>query len=357
LPRANPIWLVAAPYLWPNAVGMGDYLGFLGMSLIVSAAFIALAATQLRRVAAREGNRPRPLTASRIGSRIVTRCFSFVPGPSLDANPVLWREWHRRRPSRWSFAVWSLYGVMTVGLTLALITSSAGASPAPREVASIGNGFQAGIGLLLLSVSAATALAEERVRGNLDVLLATPLPTRSIVWGKWCGAFRAVPIVAICPGLVAAALARESGRWDGVVLIIGLFLAYGAAVTSLGLALATWIRRLDFAVAFNVAVLGGVTVGWLFVIVLTRPGPAAAPYLAAGSPIIGIPFPTVAMYDFSPADWSKLRLAWTLWIVTYTLAASALLLLTLITFNRCLGRMTFSKRQWSVVSGQLKRRR
>ena len=33
------------------------------------------------------------------------------------------------------------------------------------------------LGLLLLSVSAATALAEERVRGSLDVLLATPLPT------------------------------------------------------------------------------------------------------------------------------------------------------------------------------------
>ena len=50
------------------------------------------------------------------------------------------------------------------------------------------NGLQVSAGLLLLSVSAATSLAEERQRGSLDVLLATPLSTRSIVLGKWWGA-------------------------------------------------------------------------------------------------------------------------------------------------------------------------
>ena len=34
--------------------------------------------------------------------------------------------------------------------------------------------FQVGLGLLLLSVGAATSLAEERVRGSLDVLLVDP---------------------------------------------------------------------------------------------------------------------------------------------------------------------------------------
>lgn len=106
-------------------------------------------------------------------------------------------EWHRRRPSR--CAVWLLYGVMVFGLSTTLIVLNLNGGVGRREVASIGNGFQAGIGLLLLSVSAATALAEERVRGNLDVLLATPLSTRSIVWGKWWGTFRAVPLLAIAP--------------------------------------------------------------------------------------------------------------------------------------------------------------
>ena len=61
------------------------------------------------------------------------------------------------------------------------------------------NAWQVATGLLLLSVSAATSLAEERQRGSLDVLMATPLPTRSIVWGKWWGTFRPVPRLLILP--------------------------------------------------------------------------------------------------------------------------------------------------------------
>ena len=79
-----------------------------------------------------------------------------------------------------------------------------------RNVSSVANGFQAGIGLLLLSISAATALAEERVRGDLDILLTTPLSTASIVWGKWWGTFRTVPALAICPGAVAIRLPERA---------------------------------------------------------------------------------------------------------------------------------------------------
>ena len=70
-----------------------------------------------------------------------------------------------------------------------------------RELGAVINGVQVAAGLLLLSVSAATSLAEERQRGSLDVLLATPLSTRSIVWGKWWGAFRGVPPLLVLPVL------------------------------------------------------------------------------------------------------------------------------------------------------------
>ena len=63
------------------------------------------------------------------------------------------------------------------------------------------NGFQVAVGLLLLSVTAATSLAEERARGSLDLLLSTPLSTRQIVLGKWLGAFRVVPLLVILPAL------------------------------------------------------------------------------------------------------------------------------------------------------------
>ena len=234
--------------------------------------------------------------------------------------------------------VWLLYGVMVFGLSTTLIVLNLNGGVGRREVASIGNGFQAGIGLLLLSVSAATALAEERVRGNLDVLLATPLSTRSIVWGKWWGTFRAVPLLAIAPGAVAATLARESGRWDGAALVVGLFIAYGAAVTSLGLGLSTWMRRLDYAVATNVAVLGGVTVGWFLFVMLTTRGDEALG-LAAGSPIVGIVAPTIAMRRPPSGDLDIIIPWWEYWIIIYSAVAAALALVTLLTFDRCLSRM------------------
>ena len=163
LENSNPIWLVAAPLLWPGSVSPGDQFAFFGASLLASAGLTSLAVTQVRKVSARQRSlRSRwfPL------AQVVDGILRLVPGPSLDANPVLWREWHRRRPSRWARAVWVLYGVMTMGLSVTLIALNLNGSVVRREVASIGNGFQAGIGLLLLSVSAATVLAEERVRGK-----------------------------------------------------------------------------------------------------------------------------------------------------------------------------------------------
>ena len=67
------------------------------------------------------------------------------------------------------------------------------------------NGFQVSIGLLLLSVMASTSLAEERARGSMDLILTTPLSTGEIVIGKWLGAYRVVPLLAVLPALVIAA--------------------------------------------------------------------------------------------------------------------------------------------------------
>jgi ABC-type transport system involved in multi-copper enzyme maturation permease subunit len=337
--KVNPVWLVGAPYVWPDSVSLVDQALFLGVSLLVSSGLTALSATQLRRVIAREGSRGRFRRRSMVAARILEGLRRLAPGPSLDANPVLWREWHRQRPSGWARAVWSLYALMTIGLSSTLIAINLNANVVRTVVASIGNGFQAGIGLLLLSVAAATVLAEERVRGNLEILMATPLPTRSIVWGKWWGTYRGVPLLAICPGAVALVLTRQSGRWEVAALVVGLFLAYGAAVTSLGLALATWMRRLDYAVALNVAVLGGVTIGWLFAVMTIVPGPTA-PGIAAGSPIIGIAFPTAAVSQLTREESWMLITWWSFWIVVYFVISAVLGWITLLTFDRCLGRIT-----------------
>ena len=100
---------------------------------------------------------------------------------------------------------------------------------APRGVPGIWmavrvNAGQVAIGLLLLSVTTAAGLHEERVHGSLDVLLATPLPTATIVRGKWRWAFRRVPLLALLP-TVMTLLLTAVGRWAGPLLIMALILA------------------------------------------------------------------------------------------------------------------------------------
>ena len=52
----------------------------------------------------------------------------ILPGPTLDANPVLWREWHRKRPSRWSRGVWITYfGLVSLfGIIISCLTCGRG---------------------------------------------------------------------------------------------------------------------------------------------------------------------------------------------------------------------------------------
>jgi len=180
--------------------------------------------------------------------------------------------------------IWGVYIALAVGFSaVAILMAWQGVGQS--DTAGVIIGFVASIGLLLLSVSAATSLAEERAMGSLDVLLATPLPTSAIVWGKWWGTYRTVPLLAILPGIVAFALASQTGRWLGPPLVVGLMLAYGAAVTSLGLALATWVGRLSMALALCVGAVVGVTIGAIPVaMILFRNSNELGPWAAMASP-------------------------------------------------------------------------
>ncbi len=70
--------------------------------------------------------------------RLVRRAW---PTPSLDRNPVLWRECQRRSPSRWSLAVWGTYVLLCGGFSVYTIAEMIGgnlgsASSAPWSTAS-----------------------------------------------------------------------------------------------------------------------------------------------------------------------------------------------------------------------------
>jgi hypothetical protein len=87
---------------------------------------------------------------------------------SLDFNPVLWREWHLRPPSRWMSAVWTVYTLLS--LVASILALAAWDTARGEDLAALVAAFQYSIGLLFVSVSSVTSLFEERASGSLDVL-------------------------------------------------------------------------------------------------------------------------------------------------------------------------------------------
>jgi hypothetical protein len=86
--------------------------------------------------------------------------------PSRDSGPVLWRQWHRDRPSRLARIVVALCVALAATFIFVAIASALASESA------FGNAMQDSISLLQLTVTPATALAEERACCSLDVLLA-----------------------------------------------------------------------------------------------------------------------------------------------------------------------------------------
>ncbi len=204
--KANPYVLVFAPYVNPGKVGVRDFALFTGVVLLLSAALVVVVIARLRRVVI--GGLGRPEKAERWRLPELKRFFPSWPSPTLDGNPVLWREWHRNRPSKlgrrlWATLLiicWSVVAWGTYELIMGLEADGPGSlSAGLRDFV--------GFGMLMLSATAPTALAEERARGSLDVLLATPLSTRSIVLGKWWGTYRRVLVLAVMTVYVSVFLA------------------------------------------------------------------------------------------------------------------------------------------------------
>jgi len=333
LEETSPVLLVFPP--GPSSPG-ATFWGrarFLVLALALSAALAAAATARLRAAVVRE-------PARRGGRRTSPRPGVRLPGPSLDGNPVLWREWQVRRPGRWGSVFWALYALLAAccTVTIAALTSS----PSRGRWVACGflNGMQVSAGMLMLSFTAATSLAEERVRGSLDVLLTTPLTTRSVVWGLWWGTFRAVPALAVPPGLAVAAVAWRHGHWPGVWLVVGLVVTYGAALTGLGLALATWVPRPGRAAGYCAAAHVAVTVGWVLVVASVAPHAPGlrGPGIGSFSPFMGVMLPTVAMQLAPDPEFREMARWLSFWIAADAALAALLVLAVLATFDRCLGR-------------------
>jgi ABC-type transport system involved in multi-copper enzyme maturation permease subunit len=330
LEKSNPLWLAFAPYLRPGRVTFDDYLAFVGGCLALSALLTLSAAGTLRRAATRA-------PARRRGGVLAWRWPSM--SPPLDFNPVLWRDL-RRRSSRWGRVVWAAYIVIAVGASvLALATRG---TPGGTDLAYLVNAFQYSIGLLLVSIASVSRLFEERVRGDLDVLLTTPLTTASIVAGKWWGAFRGALLIVV-PLALALAEGSLNTRaraplWQLALTLAGLMLAYGAAVTSVGLALVTWVRRFAVAVGLSVTINLLVSGGSLLVLLALGPSGGAVGFVFVS--------PWVAAGEFTGAIGHSYRVEpglvelASVWIAFYGIVAMILALVTLLAFDRCMGRVS-----------------
>jgi ABC-type transport system involved in multi-copper enzyme maturation permease subunit len=359
---SNPFWLTLAPYNAPLATSMIEPIGFLMACLLISAGLAGLAVARVRPVYLHQAGRvpkaPKPAKPAKSTKAAQEDDFAapsrprrlWWPGPSLDTNPVLWREWHRNRPSRATRIVWGLYIGLTSLFSLKVIWDQWTNPPTgpASEIAAILNAIVTMVGLLLLSASAGTVLSEERVRGSLDVLLSTPMPTSSIVWGKWWGAFRRVPWLAAWPALVTLSCVRFStAPWKiGMAYLVPwLIIAQGAAIASLGLALATWMPRAGRAVTWTVTALVAVTVGWPVVGMMLLGGPNGdsipQTVVILGSPFYNIALPTILLERNVglPRDMEVgVPIAVFFWTITYGSIALGLFLATLFSFDRCMGR-------------------
>ena len=338
LPRlANPFYLAFAPYAWPGTVGWNDYLWFLGGTATFSALFTAMTVLRVRSTCSRDRGKsikaPRSMPREKFW-RFLAQNVPWLT-PSLDRNPMVWREWHRSRPSRLMIVVMCCYvGTSFLFSVLTIFWYD------PVAEAAIINGLQASIGFVILSVVAATSLAEEQARGGFDVLLSTPLSSRQIVLGKWLGVYRIVPLLAILPCLmgVVHSYIRDAHLWSTHCWMVVYILSVGAAITSLGLAMATWVRRSGTAVGLTVALYVIVTVGALGILKMDFGSRGNG--LALASPFVWIGLMTwKAMHpDFhfsvlEHTDWAMF------WTFVSAGAGIGILLWIMAGFDRHLGRM------------------
>jgi ABC-type transport system involved in multi-copper enzyme maturation permease subunit len=328
----NPYWIVLGPTLRFGVYRSGEAWEFAAGTIVLALGFVGVACWLLRpAVLAVAGGISR--------RRWLPRFSIFRPAVSLDSHPVFWRECRLQQPS-WRLRVLSGFYVIGAMLFTALAVGECtlyGINRTPW--AAPFNGFQAAVGLLLLSLTTPAALAEDRDRGSLAVLLSTPLSTRGLVLSKWCAYYRVVPAMAILPAVVALAHAAPRERWIGVPLTAAVVLSYGAAVTSLGIALATWVPRVDRALVLSAAASVLVTVAWIPLAFLLFQDRKHGLAMATASPLLGVGVLTAEMADASPAEWRE-RVHWAIvWIVAYSGLAVSLLVAAIASFDRCVGRI------------------
>ena len=207
----------------PLSPGLGAQVLFSAAALVLSAALLVLTVVRLRPViigqwGRAERRRERTIVGRLAKTRVFGRFGEWL-GPSLDGNPVLWREWHRQRPSRWIAArSGASYLILAVGSSAVAIWGAwFQVGPGFREIPVAVNVLQVVVGLLLLSVTAATSLAEERCGAASTSCSPRRCPPPPSSGASGGGRTAVCSGSRFLPTLVAAAMALESRPLDRAV--------------------------------------------------------------------------------------------------------------------------------------------
>ena len=219
--KLSPFVLAYGPYVWPGYVDVEDVILFMAAAggLSVAALSIRDPPPSSRRCT---GTSPAACVPGRSGCE--RTCSPGGPVRRSTATPCSGESGTATGPHAWAKA-----GPRALRRRDG---HGHGGRPRRRRQHGVGVGgdlllggvsFMAtSFGLLLLSAMAPTTLTEERVRGSLDVLLTTPLPTRVIVLGKWWANYRrALPLVLLpaLTGLFVAVASPEQPLWLPVQLL------------------------------------------------------------------------------------------------------------------------------------------
>lgn len=262
----------------------------------------------------------------------------LIPG---GLNPVLVRELRVRMRLRRAFVILTVYLALLAGLTwlyLQIVTSAinqiavqAGGTPSIF----LGKSTIVGVSLIELSLLCfitptltAGALASERERQTYDLLLATPLAARTVVFGKLLAALAYVTLLVLV-GLPLQILAILFGgvTVGEVALAVAVLLATGLTYTALGLFFSVIIRSsLGAAIASYVViallVIGTAVVATSLGTVQRQPPPE---WILWGNPYYGLTSALVTEPPSGtslPEGWLPWQPGWPAWQQSVTAAPS-----------------------------------
>jgi hypothetical protein len=370
LSRTNPYLLVIQRWNGSGRTELNDGWFFLGFAAFVTLGLLVFTIATHRRAVLTEKQIPRRRFRSpRAVLVYILDRIPRWPAFSLDANPVLWREWRRARGSVWRRLFWTVYAVFTLAATVTGIHDFWNGQVGHPDLVAV-PGFAAGIGILAVAVRAGSAWPEKQGddRKDLDVLLTTPLTAQTIVLGKWWSTVRVVPLIALLPTLSAIVLACgapvqpfvppgippprpfDLSPWERLAapaLVLSQILLYGAAFVSLALFLATRFTRqarVLFATvgAYSVVTLVVPTVAETLLLWSNRP---LAEGLGVVSPIAGPILTLAPMFNPSYSPLPKVLPYELAWLVAASVVAWTLVRWTIGSFDGWMGRGSSGRKE------------